>query len=119
LLALLADVAVPLFWGERYASSIAPLRWLCAAYGFSIVLQPLMLVFLPLKREGTLLLLHALNLAIAIGAGVLLIPVHGILGAAWAALVARGAVLLLTFALLPYMLRDPLPETVRHGSGVE
>jgi len=119
LLALLADTVIPLFWGARYEASIAPLRWLCAAYGFSIVLQPLMLVFLPLKREGTLLLLHALNLAISIVAGVLLIPAHGILGAAWAALIARGAVLLLTFALLPYMLRDPLPESVRRDPGVE
>lgn len=111
LLALLADTVIPLFWGSRYTSSIVPLRWLCAAYGLSIVLQPLLLVFLPLKREGTLVLLHALNLAVSIVAGVLLIPSHGILGAAWAALIARGATLLLTFALLPYMLRDPLPDS--------
>lgn len=116
ILALLADKVIPLFWGSRYDASILPLRWLCAAYGLSIVLQPLLLIFLPLKREGTLLVLHALNLVISILAGVLLIPSHGILGAAWAALIARGAVLLLTFALLPFMLRDPLPASGA-GSG--
>jgi O-antigen/teichoic acid export membrane protein len=88
-LAAAAGFVVPLLWSGRYADSIAPLRWLCAGYGFSIVLAPLVLVLFPLRREGTVLLIQIAGLTLALALGAYLIPRFGAVGAAWSSLCVR------------------------------
>jgi len=104
-LAAVAGIAVPLLWGRRYDDSIMPLRWLCAGHGFSIVLAPLMLVFYPLRRERTLLMLQAGSVALSIGLGAWLIPRFGALGAAWSTVAVRTLLTLVCGATLWLMLR--------------
>ncbi|MCY3021113.1 MAG: polysaccharide biosynthesis C-terminal domain-containing protein [Planctomycetota bacterium] len=115
-LAAVAGFIVPLLWGGRYEASITPLRWLCVAHAFSIVLAPLTLVFFPLRRERTFLLLQAASVVLSIGLGVVLIPRFGPLGAAWSTLVSRAAIVLVCGWVLCVILRDrgaPRPENAQ------
>ena len=105
LLAAVAGLIVPLLWGGRYAASVVPLRWLCPAYAFSIVLAPLNLVFFPLRRERTLLALQSISVALALGLGVWLIPRFGAVGAAWSMLGVKVLMTLLSGAALYLALR--------------
>ncbi|MGD0088997.1 MAG: polysaccharide biosynthesis C-terminal domain-containing protein [Planctomycetota bacterium] len=108
-LAASAGVIVPLLWSGRYGASITPLRWLCPAYAFSIVLAPLNLVFYPLRGERTLLVLQALGVALAVALGAYLIPRYGAVGAAWSSLGARALLALLSGAALYRALHSPAP----------
>jgi len=109
-LAGLAGFVVPLLWGRRYEASVAPLRWLCPAYAFSIVLAPLNLVFFPLRRERTLLALQGAGVVLAIAFGAWLIPRYGAAGAAWSALIVRTLLSLLSGAALFLALRPGAPR---------
>ena len=104
-LAAAAGFIVPLLWSGRYAGSVAPLRWLCPAYAFSIVLAPLNLVFFPLRKERTLLVLQLVSVALAIALGMWLIPRFGVAGAAWSTLGVRTLMTLLSGAALYLALR--------------
>lgn len=104
-LAAVAGYIVPLLWSGRYEASIAPLRWLCLAHAFSIVLAPLALVFFPLRRERTLLAVQAAGVAVSIGLGAWLIREFGALGAAWSTLAVRALLVLLCGGALCLALR--------------
>jgi O-antigen/teichoic acid export membrane protein len=104
-LAAAAGLLVPLLWSGRYADSILPLRWLCAGYGFSIVLAPLILVLFPLRREGTVLLIQIAGLTLALGLGAYLIPRFGAVGAAWSSLCVRAVMTLACAAAVFVFLR--------------
>jgi len=94
-LALSSGIVIPLLWGARYAASVPALRWLCLAHAFSIVINPLALVFFPLQRLGTLLALNISALVLQIAFGFWLIPQHGALGGAWSALAAKAVTMVL------------------------
>jgi O-antigen/teichoic acid export membrane protein len=104
-LAAVADFVVPLLWGDRYDGSIVPLRWLCAAHAFSIVLAPLMLVFYPLRRERTLLALLGGSVALSVVLGAWLISQYGVMGAAWSTVAVRTVLTLVCGAALWFALR--------------
>ncbi|MFH0939329.1 MAG: oligosaccharide flippase family protein [Planctomycetota bacterium] len=89
-LAITAHTIVPIFWGDRYAASIAVLHWLCLAYAFNILLNPLTLALFPLKREGTIVLLNGISLLLSLAVGVMLIPKFGAIGAAWSVLAVKA-----------------------------
>ncbi|HEY3324479.1 MAG TPA: oligosaccharide flippase family protein [Planctomycetota bacterium] len=110
-LAAAASFIIPILWGDRYAQSIPALRWLCLAYGISIVLDPLMLVLFPLKRLGLLLTLNALSLALSIGLGIFLIPRLGPLGAAWSVLCVKVTTAIVFSAALALALKKTPPMT--------
>jgi O-antigen/teichoic acid export membrane protein len=94
-LALASGIIVPLLWGSRYDASIPALRWLCLAHAFSIVINPLALVFFPLKRLGLLLALNLAGIVLQIALGLWLIPQSGAMGAAWSTLAAKVAMIIL------------------------
>ncbi|HYG76053.1 MAG TPA: oligosaccharide flippase family protein [Planctomycetota bacterium] len=104
-LALSAGFVIPLLWGERYSASIPMLRWLCLAYAFTMIVNPLSLVFFPLKRLGLLVALNAMSLALSLGLGFHFISQEGIEGAAWSAVLSRGLALLLFLVAAIFVLR--------------
>ncbi len=110
-LAAVAGFAVPLFWGDKYGESIAPLRWLCVGYALNVLLNPLTLVLYPLKREGTIVALNAANLAFSFAAGYLLIPAYGPIGAAWSVLIVKAIIMGLCAVVLYAALRPPANPT--------
>jgi O-antigen/teichoic acid export membrane protein len=91
-LALAASIFVPLFGGPKYTASIPILQWLCAAHGIGMVLTPLTLVFYPLRREGILVFLNALQLGVHLVLGIVLTPMFKLEGAAWAMIGSRAVV---------------------------
>ena len=99
-LALAASIFVPLFGGPKYTASIPILQWLCLAHGIGIVLTPLTLVFYPLRREGMLVFLNALQLGAHVALGIWLTPSFKLEGAAWAMIGAKVAVAMATIFLL-------------------
>lgn len=80
-LAVAGHWLIPLLWGEKYDQSLPLLRWLCAAYGLGIVLNPLMLVLYPLKRIAWITALGAFDLGLALTLNFFLIPKLGAFGA--------------------------------------
>ena len=94
-LAALSDFIVPMLWGDRYIRSIPALHWLCLAYGLAMVINPLILVLYPLRREGVVVFLYGANAILSILAGLWLIPDRGALGAAWSSLLVSAIMVLL------------------------
>jgi len=99
-LAVAASTLVPIFGGANYTASIPILRWLCLAHGIGMVLTPLMLVFYPLRREGVIVFLCALQLVAQVGLGMLWAPGYRLEGAAWAMVVAKFCVAVATLFFL-------------------
>jgi O-antigen/teichoic acid export membrane protein len=91
-LALAASIFVPLFGGPEYRASIPILQWLCVAHGIGMVLTPLTLVFYPLRQEGILVFLNALQLGAHLVLGIVLTPLFKLEGAAWAMIGSRTVV---------------------------
>jgi len=89
-LAACAGVIVPLLWGARYDASIPALRWLCLAYGFSMILNPLSLILFPLKRLSLLVALNAASLLLSLTLGFYFISSQGVAGAVWSAVLSKG-----------------------------
>jgi O-antigen/teichoic acid export membrane protein len=106
-LALSAQFLVPVFWGEKYAESVPVLHWLSLAFAFNVLLNPLTLALYPLRREGAILLLNALQMVLSVAAGWLLIPRYGALGAAWSVLLVRAVVMLAGGAVVAHGLKHP------------
>lgn len=104
-LALAAGIVVPLFWGGKYGASIPALRWLCLAYGFNVLLNPLTLVLYPLKREGATVALNAANLVLAAAAGYWLAGEYGAIGAACSLALSKAVIMSACAAVLVAALR--------------
>ena len=109
-LALAASIFVPIFGGPKYTASIPILQWLCLAHGIGIVLTPLTLVFYPLRREGMIVFLNALQLGAHVALGVWLTPSFKLEGAAWAMIGAKAAVAMATIFLLVWAFRKEVRD---------
>ena len=99
-LALAAGIIIPLFWGNKYANSIPALHWLCVAYGLTMLLNPLTVTFYPLKREGTVVALSAVNMVLFLALGARLIPEYGAVGAAYTTIAVKCVLVVLYATLL-------------------
>lgn len=104
-LALAASVFVPLFAGATYTASVPILQWLCVAHGIGMVLTPLTLVFYPLRREGFLVLLNALQLGAHLLLGIVLTPTFKLQGAAWAMIGSKAVIALAAIFFLAWAFR--------------
>ena len=102
-LAAISGIVVPWF---SYPESTTVLRWLCLAYGLSIIFFPVALVLYPLQRAGTLLFIHAVSLALSIGFSLWMIPRYGAIGAAWSALIVRIVSLVLLAFFIQRILKS-------------
>jgi O-antigen/teichoic acid export membrane protein len=112
-LALAAETLLPLCWGAPYSASAPLLKLLAAAYALQMVLQPLLLAWLPLQRNAPLIALHALALVLNLGfcwaftTG----PQSSLEATGWAALLSRGITMAAACGALAWALRGAHPAT--------
>ena len=96
--------------GGRYAAAMPVLMVLYFAYGFSLIQNPLSLVFYALDRVHHITLMHALQVPLFFGSCIVLIPNFGAMGAAVSYLVIRLFAVLYMLVFTARALRDSPPN---------
>lgn len=109
--AAIAPALLPMIYGPDFAPAGTTARLLAVAAVGSVVTMTLSNILNLLERNGTLILGGAVGAVATIGFGLLLIPVHGILGAALARLIAQTMVAGITIGQLNRL----QPGTVQGG----
>ncbi len=86
-----AWLLIPAVFGEEFAGSIAPLIWLLPGVLAIAIASPFVLYLVQQQGKPTWTGIAAgVALAVNVGLNLLLIPRHGVLGAAWASSIAYG-----------------------------
>lgn len=81
---VVAYVALPLFYGADFAGTVPLFSVLLLLVLFDLLAEPALLLFYPLNRPRTLSALTAINLIATTGLTLLLVPLMGGMGAAFA-----------------------------------
>lgn len=109
--AAIAPILLPMIYGPDFAAAGLTARLLAMAAVGSVVTMTLSNIMNLLERNGRLILGGAVGAVGTIGFGLLLIPLHGILGAALARLIAQTLVAGITIGQLNRL----QPGTVQGG----
>lgn len=106
-LGVLVSPLVPMLLGERYRPAIPVLLVILAARTAVIPLVPLGLLFFATERIRAGAVATALQAAVLVGTGLVLIPRYGAMGAAWTTLAVTVAVIIYMAAFARPYLRRP------------
>jgi O-antigen/teichoic acid export membrane protein len=101
-LGLLASPLIPILLGESYRGSVPIFLIILAAHSLLIPMIPMRLLLFATDRTQIGAMLAALQLAVLLASGLLLIPVYGASGAAWTqVIVSLVAIVLLSIFAWP------------------
>jgi O-antigen/teichoic acid export membrane protein len=101
--AFLAPWILLLLFGNEYAAAVDILVWLVIGWIFNTLYIPIAQIFYALNKPGTRLIIEAIKIAVAVLAFIILIPVYGGKGAAYALLLA---ILIALFISIPVCYRQ-------------
>jgi len=102
---ILAPVAVGIILGPQYAPSVEPLRLLLVGQAFVAMALPSASLIIGLGRNGYVFVARVIELALAVGAALLLITRLGPSGAALAMLIASAGGALFTMIVAHHLVR--------------
>ncbi|MFH0946844.1 MAG: oligosaccharide flippase family protein [Planctomycetota bacterium] len=89
-MALISGLFVPFAYGAEYASSVRPLLILLPAVVFLSIYRVLARYFVSLARQTVNIVTQTVSVVVNIGLNLVLIPRHGIAGAAIASVISYG-----------------------------
>ncbi len=107
---LLAPLFISLVFGEKYAESLDIIRLLILAFGFSVLMPPLGLVFYAVKRPIYLTWVQLLQFAITVVLNYVFIPRWGGAGAAVVMLIATLVSASAIITLSSWVIRNREPD---------
>src|SRR4051794_24962962 len=107
---LVAPFAVRILFGSQYAGAVTPLRiLLLAEFGITLFYIDGALVAAAFSRLGDAAIAAVAGCLVVVVADLVLIPSHGVVGAAWGSVVAYSVTGLAAHGILRYRLRSRAP----------
>lgn len=87
-------------FGMKYADSIPVFRMLIFSYGFSILANPIMLMFYPLKKANYLVIISTIQVMINIIGDFFIIPLLGAYGASFVTMIVKIIGFILSYLIV-------------------
>ncbi|MDQ2857055.1 MAG: oligosaccharide flippase family protein [Candidatus Eremiobacteraeota bacterium] len=107
---LALPVLISLAYGKEYAAVVGVTRWLTIAALFAATTATLSQAFMATGRPGVVTLLQSAGICATVPLMLLLIPKHGLVGAAYAVDISNGVRLALVILAYPICLHQPVPS---------
>lgn len=108
-LAAISPALVPLLFGETFSAAVPATAILAIAAGVSVIAATAPNMIYSLEHGHFLIISNLVGLALMVAAGLLIIPLYGLLGAALARAVVQGVVVMLEAWYVQRRLQFSLP----------